>query len=107
MKRCLRCWKRNIPPNYDPNYQDLLSNDSPHNEYFQNLLEQIRNEVNSLKGEIKELKKENSQLKDQIKEIQDGQTDIYSAISDTERMALRHQVLGLISKIDAHLEEDQ
>ena len=67
---------------------------------------QIREGVDSLKEEIKELKKENGQLKDQLKEIQEGQTDIYSAISDTERMALKHQVLGLISKIDSHLDEN-
>lgn len=85
----------------------MLTNDSPHNEHFQNLLNKVRDEVNSLKGQIKDLRKENGQLKDQIKEIQDGQTDIYSAISETERMALRHQVLGLISKIDEHLEEEQ
>lgn len=85
----------------------MLSNESPHSEKFHNLLDQVRQEVNSLQNQVKDLKKENSQLKDQIKEIQDGQTDIYSAISETERMALRHQVLGLISKIDEHLEEEQ
>lgn len=85
----------------------MLNNDSPHSQQFHNLLDQVRDEVSSLKEQIKELKKENGQLKDQLKEIQDGQTDIYSAISETERMALRHQVLGLISKIDEHLEEEQ
>lgn len=83
----------------------MLSNESPHSERFHKLLDQVRQEVDSLKGQVKDLRKENSQLKDQLKEIQDGQTDIYSAISETERMALRHQVLGLISKIDEHLEE--
>lgn len=97
----------NIQRNFDPNLQALLSNDSPHNEQFHQLLDQVRDEVNSLKSQLKDLKKENSQLKDKIKEIQEGQTDIYSAISETERMALRHQVLGLISKIDEHLEDGQ
>lgn len=85
----------------------MLSNDSPHSEHFHQLLEQVRDEVNALKNQVSDLKKENTQLKDKIKEIQDGQTDIYSAISETERMALRHQVLGLISKIDEHLEDEQ
>lgn len=84
----------------------MLSNESPHSERFQELVGQIREGVDSLKEEISELKKENSQLKDQLREIQEGQTDIYSAISDTERMALKHQVLGLISKIDSHLDEN-
>lgn len=107
MKRYLRYWIKNIPLNYDLNLQVLLSNDSPHNEQFNRLLDQVRDEVDSLKNQLKSLKKENSQLRDQIKEIQEGQTDIYSAISETERMAMRHQVLGLISKIDEHLEDGQ
>ncbi len=85
----------------------MLSNQSPHNEKFHSLLDQIREEVDSLKGEIKELKKENDQLRSKLEEIQDGQTDIYSAISESERLSMRHQVLGLISKIDEHLEDNE
>lgn len=83
----------------------MLSNQSPYHEEFHNLLDQLREEVNSLKSEIKELKQENSQLRSKLEEIQDGQTDIYSAISESERLSLRHQVLGLISKIDEHLDD--
>lgn len=82
----------------------MLTNESPYQEQFHDLLDQVRDEVNSLNEQIKELKKENSQLRTKLEEIQDGQTDIYSAISESERLALRHQVLGLISKIDHHLE---
>lgn len=71
------------------------------------MLDQIREEVDSLNNEIKELKKENGQLRSKLEEIQDGQTDIYSAISESERLSLRHQVLGLISKIDTHLEDKE
>lgn len=85
----------------------MLSNDSPYHQQFHTLLDQVRDEVDSLKDQIKNLKKENTQLKDQIKEIKEGQTDIFSAMTETERMALRHQVMGLISKIDSHLEEEQ
>ncbi len=83
----------------------MLSNDSPYHEKFRELLDEIRDEVETLNEEIDELKKENSQLRSKLEEIQDGQTDIYSAISESERLALRHQVLGLISKIDDHLED--
>ncbi len=69
------------------------------------MLDEVREEVNSLNEQIDELKKENSQLRSKLEEIQEGQTDIYSAISESERLALRHQVLGLISKIDEHLED--
>ncbi len=84
----------------------MLPDNNPHSEQFEELLHQIRERTDSLKGEIRDLKKENSQLKEKIKKIQEGQTDIYSAISDTERMALKHQVLGLISKIDNHLGDE-
>lgn len=85
----------------------MLSNDSPYHEQFKSLLNQIRDEFDQLKDENKELKKENDQLKSKLEEIQDGQTDIFSAMTESERMALRHQVLGLISKIDSHLGEEQ
>lgn len=84
----------------------MLTNDSPYHERFHELLEKIRDEVDSLKDQISELKKENSQLREKLEEIQDGQTDIFSAMTESERLALRHQVLGLITKIDEHLEED-
>ncbi|WP_138429921.1 hypothetical protein [Fodinibius saliphilus] len=85
----------------------MLSNKSPYHEQFHNLLDQVREEVDSLQGEIKKLKKENSKLRSKLEEIQDGQTDIYSAISESERLSMRHQVLGLISKIDEHLEDNE
>lgn len=83
----------------------MLTNDSPYHERFYSLLDQIRGEVNTLKEELKELKQENNRLRDKLEEIQDGQTDIFSAMTESERLAIRHQVLGLISKIDDHLGE--
>lgn len=84
----------------------MLTNDSPYNERFNELLDEIRDQVHSLKDEVRELKKENSQLREKLEEIQDGQTDIFSAMTESERLALRHQVLGLLSKIDDHLGEN-
>ena len=84
----------------------MLTSDTPYEQRFRELLEQIRGEVNELKDEINELEKENRNLRDKIQEIQDGQTDIFSAMAESERLAFRHQVLGLISKIDDHLEEN-
>jgi len=73
-------------------------------EKFNELLNKIREQVDGLKSDIKELKKENSRLKNQLEDLQGEQTDIFSAITESERIALRHQVLGLITKIDNHLE---
>ena len=85
----------------------MQSNNSPYHQQFNELLDEIRGEVESLRDQVSDLKSENSELRSKLKEIQDGQTDIYSAISESERLSLRHQVLGLISKIDNHLDEDE
>jgi predicted RNase H-like nuclease (RuvC/YqgF family) len=74
-------------------------------ETFQSLLEQIRTEVNTLKKRNKELGRENLKLKAKLDEIQKEQTDIFSSISESERIAMRHKVNGLIEKIDKHLGE--
>ena len=81
-----------------------MTNGSQQNERFNLLLGKIREQSDALKQEIKELKKENSRLKAKIEDIQGNQTDIFSAINESERIALRHQVIGLISKIDKQLE---
>ncbi len=84
----------------------MLTNESPYHERFHELLDHIRDEVTDLHQQITELKKENEQLRSKLEEIQEGQTDIFSAMTESERLALRHQVLGLISKIDHHLEDE-
>lgn len=83
-----------------------MTNSSQQNERFNELLGIIREHVISLKSEIKTLKKENNRLKQKIEDMQGNQTDIMSAISETERIALRNQVSGLISKIDKYIDND-
>jgi predicted RNase H-like nuclease (RuvC/YqgF family) len=73
-------------------------------ETFLTLLEQIRTQVAALKNQNKELGRENLRLKSKLEEIQKNQTDIFSSISESERIAMRHQVTGLIEKLDKHLE---
>lgn len=85
----------------------MFTNDSPYHERFHSLLNQIREQTAGLKEEIKELKKENNRLRNKLEEAQESQSDIFSALTESERMALRHQVLGLISKIDTHLEDER
>jgi ABC-type Zn uptake system ZnuABC Zn-binding protein ZnuA len=73
-------------------------------ETFINLLEQIRSQVQLLKKQNKELTRENLKLKTKLDEIQNDQTDIFSSINESERIAMRHKITGLIEKIDHHLE---
>jgi len=72
-------------------------------ERFKELLGVVYEEVDSLKQEIIDLKKENSKLVSKIEDLRGKQTDIFSAISESERLALRQHVQGLVSKIDNHL----
>ena len=72
-------------------------------ETFFNLLEQIRAEVQTLRKKNKDLSRDNLKLKSKLEEIQKEQTDIFSSISESERIAMRHKVNGLIEKLDNHL----
>lgn len=72
-------------------------------ETFFNLLEQIRTEVQTLKKKNKDLSRDNLKLKSKLEEIQKEQTDIFSSISESERIAMRHKVDGLIEKLENHL----
>lgn len=74
-------------------------------ETFLNLLEQIRTKIQTLQKQNKELNRENLKLKAKLDEIQKDQTDIFSSISESERIAMRHQVNGLIEKLEKHLGE--
>lgn len=72
-------------------------------ETFFNLLEQIRTEMQTLRKKNKDLSRDNLKLKSKLEEIQKEQTDIFSSISESERIAMRHKVDGLIEKLDNHL----
>lgn len=74
-------------------------------ETFQKLLDQIRTRVQHLKKQNKELNRENMKLKSKLNELQKDQADIFSNISESERIAMRHQVTDLIGKIDKYLED--
>ncbi|RNC85257.1 MAG: hypothetical protein ED557_00325 [Balneola sp.] len=72
-------------------------------ERFGDLLTEVHDEVTILKQELRDLKRENSKLVLKIEDLQSEQTDIFSAISESERLALRQHVQSLITKIDNHL----
>lgn len=75
-------------------------------ETFHKLLEQIRTQVTILRKNNRELNKENEKLRSKLKDVHKNQTDIFSSISESERIAMRHQVDGLIEKIDKYLDDD-
>jgi len=75
-------------------------------ETFHKLLEQIRTQVTILRKTNRELNKENEKLRSKLKDVHKNQTDIFSSISESERIAMRHQVDGLIEKIDKYLDDN-
>jgi uncharacterized coiled-coil DUF342 family protein len=70
---------------------------------FKALLSEIDEEVTSLKQQIKNLKKENANLVHTLEELRGKQTDIFSAITESDRLAMRQEVKGLITKIDNYI----
>jgi uncharacterized coiled-coil DUF342 family protein len=70
---------------------------------FKALLSQIDEEVTSLKRQIKNLRKENANLVHTLEELREKQTDIFSAITESDRLAMRQEVKGLITKIDNYM----
>ncbi len=72
-------------------------------QYTQELLDQLSREIHSLKEEKKELEKQNADLKEKVRKLQEGQTDMFSSLTEKERLAYRHRIQQLISKIDKHL----
>ena len=74
-------------------------------ETFNRLLEQVRTEVSLLKKTNRELERENEKLRQKLKKVHKTQSDIFSSINESERMAMRHHVNGLIQKIDKYLDE--
>lgn len=84
----------------------MLTDENPYQERFHELLDEIREEVNGLRNRVQDLQQENEQLRNKIEEAEHNPPDVFSEMDETERMALHHQVLGLISKIDEHLEEE-
>ncbi|NBW70061.1 MAG: hypothetical protein EBR32_01430 [Bacteroidetes bacterium] len=77
---------------------------SEHTERFKELVEELYVEVDSLKKELRESKREQLQLIKKLEQERGKQTDIFSAISESERLALRQQIQSMIQKIDRHLE---
>ena len=79
---------------------------SEHTEHFKELLEEVYTEVDLLKKQLKEAKRERLHLIKKLEEERGKQTDIYSAISESERLAMRQQITSMIHKIDRHLESN-
>jgi len=73
-------------------------------EHFYLLLAQLRKQITQLKRDNQHLRQENTKLIAQKEKNEQNKADRFSVLGESERIALRHQVEGLIAKIDKHLE---
>lgn len=74
-------------------------------QYTQELLDQLSREFHALKEEKEKLEEQNARLKEQLQQLREGQTDLFSSLSEKERLSYRHRIQQLISKIDQHLDD--
>jgi DNA anti-recombination protein RmuC len=77
---------------------------NPLYERFNQLLRQIQQEVDQLKKKNQSLIEENEQLKAKLENSGSQPEDVFDTLGEPEKIALRHQIDGLIAKIDQHLE---
>lgn len=82
----------------------MQADKNSHNKRFQKLLGEIGNEITGLKKDLHNLEKENNRLRIELKEVKSNQADVFSELEETERMAMKHQIKGLMAKIDEHLD---
>lgn len=81
-----------------------MNGPNPLHERFNQLLRQIQFEIDQLKKENQSLIEENESLKSKLEETNNRSEDVFSTLGEPEKIALRHQIDGLIAKIDQHLE---
>lgn|GEM_PF-207907 len=82
-----------------------MSVPDPQQVRFNQLFGDIRDKLEQLKRRNLELEKENRKLQSELKKRERQAKDVFSSLGESERIALRHQIYGLIARIDKHLEE--
>jgi len=82
-----------------------VNSPNPLHTRFSQLLNQIRLEVNQLKKKNQSLIEEKEILKSKLEQVNKRNTGPLSKLHESEKISLQHQINGLISKIDKHLEE--
>jgi regulator of replication initiation timing len=85
----------------------LLSHENPQSSQFHKILGKIKQEVDGLKSKISQLEQEKKQLHAELRRLQEKESDPFSSMENTERMVLKQQIQGLITRIDEHLTTEQ
>lgn len=69
------------------------------------MLKSIRTDIEQLKRANSKLRRENDRLKEELEQSISEEQDIFSSIGEAEKIALKHQIDGLITKIDNRLND--
>lgn len=72
---------------------------------FESLLTQINREFKKMQQKVISLQKENSVLRSELDHLKKAKNTGFDDLSESEKLALRHQIIGLISKIDNYLDD--
>jgi len=72
-------------------------------EEFHKLIKKLEEHLKTQNEEISVLKSKNRKLEEQLRIMQSGQTDIYTAITEKKRIALKQEIQEFIDRIENHL----
>lgn len=79
--------------------------EQPYNEIFETRLEQIQREFRKLRQKNELLTEENERLRSELEQLKSDHSFPDDQFSETARIAMRQQIIGLIDKIDQYLDE--
>lgn len=85
----------------------FLSQENPQSNQFHQLLGEIKQEVDGLKSKINQLEREKKRLDTELRKMQKKENDPFSLMENKDRMVLKHQIQGLITRIDNHLNNER
>lgn len=85
----------------------MNSGNRPYHEEFEQLVAQIRSELQRLKQDNSALRQENEVLKQELQNHRSDNGDLFSHLDESERLALRQHIKDLITRIDTHINERQ
>lgn len=83
----------------------LISKKQPYNETFETRIEQIQREFRKLRQKIDILTEDNERLHSELDKYKQNHTLPVDQYSETERLAMRQHIIGLIEKIDHYLDD--
>lgn len=84
----------------------MIAKEQPYNDTFEARVEQIQREFRKLRQKIETLTEDNERLRGELDKLKQNHTALpLDQYSETERLAMRQHIIGLIEKIDHYLDD--